>query len=603
MRYDGTIKVAMHAPAGMMIDLDAVLQEWMEQKPKDYVNRYVREDWKAVEKELQWVGEICQKQPADEMVTMEWEYFSNIALVVLDFIDGIAHLRPEIALAVTMAVNFSVTDTSGYFSYYSPAGANSILKEGRTEEELISTRTVNGVTTTKRRKTGDYSLEDFIDWENHACNSKMTIPLSAVDVHGKKHVFDLLKVKDLNKDIFDRWQLDAYDVDMASMEVEEGRGELLFQLSPQGVWRRMARWFYPDGCEEIADDVCQLEEQFDGEYDFEEFFAPVYDDEVVDYPDEFVLGIFHLLLPDTKISIQTVDGAPHYLDEQGNEYFFGNQTDFDEWDIKNEIDWGFPPEADWVPFGKPKQDKKQAKKESLGLQEDSFEFTPVEQIEFQNKIFVLTGFGLMEPALKQFIANRGGEVKDSLVAKANYLLVDPTGGEGLTNKYLDAVERNKTGKGKLVAILSFETFLQLTGMDRQKLNEEFKNSRTFAPGETFLFTPVEEIIFPGKNFVLTGFGQDRNYFLDEHGNLPADYYERDTADREEEEKLEQYITDQGGVIRSSTVLKTDYLIVQPNCQEKTDRYLRALELNEKKGKDIKILSVETFYQLSGMKKS
>lgn len=82
-----------------------------------------------------------------------------------------------------------------------------------------------------------------------------------------------------------------------------------------------------------------------------------------------------------------------------------------------------------------------------------------------------------------------------------------------------------------------------------------------------------KIDFDGKYFVLTGFSVD------------------------EEKKVSNIITERGGIIKSSTVLYTDYLIRKGN--ESTNKYKRALELNQRPGRTNKIviMSAAEFYRL------
>lgn len=81
---------------------------------------------------------------------------------------------------------------------------------------------------------------------------------------------------------------------------------------------------------------------------------------------------------------------------------------------------------------------------------------------------------------------------------------------------------------------------------------------------------VEDAIsFKGKNFVLT--------------------------EVEELELMEAYITQNGGAIRSSTVLDTDYLIIGDKSYGETRKVKRALELNKKRGKNIKAMLEKDFW--------
>lgn len=76
--------------------------------------------------------------------------------------------------------------------------------------------------------------------------------------------------------------------------------------------------------------------------------------------------------------------------------------------------------------------------------------------------------------------------------------------------------------------------------------------------------------FKGKNFVLSGF------------------------DSFTEPPIRSVIEENGGVVRSSTVLDTDYLIYDERFGVGTKKHDRAIELNNTKGKNIKIIALQDF---------
>ena len=77
------------------------------------------------------------------------------------------------------------------------------------------------------------------------------------------------------------------------------------------------------------------------------------------------------------------------------------------------------------------------------------------------------------------------------------------------------------------------------------------------------------IVFKGKIFVLTGF------------------------DSRDENQITEIITSRGGIVKSSTVLNTDYLIYDERHGKGTKKHERALELNSK-GKNIQIITGKSF---------
>ena len=79
--------------------------------------------------------------------------------------------------------------------------------------------------------------------------------------------------------------------------------------------------------------------------------------------------------------------------------------------------------------------------------------------------------------------------------------------------------------------------------------------------------------FNGKNFVLSGF------------------------DSFTEPPIREVIEENGGVVRSSTVLDTDYLIYHEKFGGGTKKHERALELNRSKGKNIRIIPLKEFNRM------
>ena len=84
------------------------------------------------------------------------------------------------------------------------------------------------------------------------------------------------------------------------------------------------------------------------------------------------------------------------------------------------------------------------------------------------------------------------------------------------------------------------------------------------------FSDVASIDFEGKIFVLTGFGV------------------------QEEERITQEIQKRGGIVKSSLVVKTDYLVVMEDYDHATTKYQKAKDLQEQ-GKNIAIISSKMFY--------
>ncbi len=92
--------------------------------------------------------------------------------------------------------------------------------------------------------------------------------------------------------------------------------------------------------------------------------------------------------------------------------------------------------------------------------ESVFQLDTVDNIEFKEKIFVLSGFsGDEQEKLTEFITSKGGEVKSSTVVDTNYLIVMEDY-EHETSKYKKALELKE--KGKELFIVGTKRFYELT---------------------------------------------------------------------------------------------------------------------------------------------
>jgi len=119
-------------------------------------------------------------------------------------------------------------------------------------------------------------------------------------------------------------------------------------------------------------------------------------------------------------------------------------------------------------------------------------------------------------------------------------------------------------------------------LDKEELKGNTDNVLIYEPGSVehtdddensvFEFDSVDSITIKDSIFVLTGF------------------------EGEEEEAIVRVISDGGGQIKSSTVLATNYLIVNEDYDHQTTKYKRAIELKGK-GKPIMIISYQQFSEL------
>lgn len=93
MRYDGDFQVGIHGSGALMQDIPEVIENWVKTLPENYINQEVKSETDYISSMLR---ERLKTIPnTEEEVVLKWDHFSNIALVVLDFINQIAKAHPS----------------------------------------------------------------------------------------------------------------------------------------------------------------------------------------------------------------------------------------------------------------------------------------------------------------------------------------------------------------------------------------------------------------------------------------------------------------------------------------------------------------------------
>lgn len=159
------------------------------------------------------------------------------------------------------------------------------------------------------------------------------------------------------------------------------------------------------------------------------------------------------------------------------------------------------------------------------------------------KIFVQTGLSAVEKReLEKIVKANGGEVKSSTVVNTDYLVYreEKDGHDTVKMKKAKELKAN----GSAISIMPYEEW-------KQKLMSANVDQKY--------------AWMSGKIFVHTGLSSD------------------------EEHELERLVTANGGTVKSSTVVKTDYLIYNENYGHETTKLRKARELKAK-GKDISIIT-------------
>ena len=332
MRYDGDFQVGFYGSGALMQDIPKSILSWVNTLDDDYRNN-------EVEKEAQYLSDMLKDRlkripNSDECVELRWFHFSNIALVVLDIINNIAKTHPELEIAVGVEITFLVSDTKDYYSYYSPAGSDTICKS----------RADNSV----------WSLSDYV-YDEEAAEKKVAIRVKyeAESADGNMCEFKLYS---------NSVSIDEYNdfVNKDITETDFGKNILVMQyMIKYGVilWQNDS-WTDPggkvllgEGCDEIFGII---ENEFENKYSAKEFFngsRPWYE-----YPDGFILTLLKIGLGDLnkEIEVKNIDGKPHFLTPDGGEYFFSCMM---EQTSKEAVpQWNFPEDAHLFDFNEPDVD-------------------------------------------------------------------------------------------------------------------------------------------------------------------------------------------------------------------------------------------------------
>lgn len=230
---------------------------------------------------------------------------------------------------------------------------------------------------------------------------------------------------------------------------------MIFRLDPEGNLSRAANDFDPNDCGGMAEDVAALEARFGGRCRFDRIFEINDDDgddeqQLGDYFD-FLQGALELLLG-VKLrqeGTQTEETeVPHFLDGDGNEYFFG----FMVFVVKNELS---------VSAVGPDGQELDLTEEQRGavmrraLQFAQLEWTEEDQawyddwinakergwpmaepaaLDFTGKRFVLSGVFQHAPEdrnqIKALIEAKGGKCTQAVSGKTDYLVLGDQGNVG-----------------------------------------------------------------------------------------------------------------------------------------------------------------------------
>lgn len=411
---------------------------------------------------------------------------------------------------------------------------------------------------------------------------------------------------------------------------------MIFRLSPDGTWRRVANSFDPADHGQLAEQAARLEEQFGGRFKFDEIFAAADEDddsgedEPAGYRD-FLKGAMELLL-DMELRLETTalenSELPHFLDEEGNEYFFGftvfviniglslgdvhteageavelteEQREQIQGFLSNtfqdseDLDWT---EADEAWYQAWKSDNKGNAGYGGGYEDREYELGPVcipldsgEAVKVRGSRFVLVGrFSLCggdKAKIMHMVEFMKGRCTDKVTKATDYVVLGREGGlnwSGWEN-YVKAREQMEQGGG--LRLIREEELTSAMGDDLWETAKETYQEKPESPQEgpqvNWWEAPVDlttvelsALDFQGRRFVLTG----------EFQHAPDDA--RETV-------LKPLIEAKGGKCTGAVSGKTDYLVLGALGGVGEKKVWTARQL-QAKGSSIQVISEETLYQ-------
>ena len=235
----------------------------------------------------------------------------------MNLLEYIANNVPGLDIAVAAQSSNTVTAGHSYYSYYSPAGSNTL------------------------------KLDDF----NSPCRYSPSGTCTSLQFKNRKGQcwetsFDeIIGIADMFFESPDEIFMDFEDGMMTGIvrctEDSEYPGEpAFFQVEVQFI----------DDVD--ADQIHDIGEKFIGDcYDFHELFGFSAFDHEPKYTDEMLVQMLQACYPNVKMNVETRDGRPYIWDDKGVEYFLGGFVKTIEGEDMIEVDWNFPEEAwEWIPI-------------------------------------------------------------------------------------------------------------------------------------------------------------------------------------------------------------------------------------------------------------
>ena len=306
MHYDGITKVSLHGPVSSLLGLTGLREKWGKNSPEAIQFEYLLEGLP-----LQHLASL----PPEFLETCTIDAFET-DLAILSCLEGVAQEKPELEIAIAAEATNSVFGTTGYCSYYSAAGENTIHPD------------------------------EFTSF----CDSKPRIPVTIINYKGEKVEFDFADIPDIDEASSSWGSLsmsERSEGDLDQIFFSEEQLFVVLCLDNEGNWS----WLDID-IDDMESDECEILDEEYGHY--VEDGTPTYDvlicsdSECEELPAKFFLRVMKIMQPDLDIRVERKNNRVHLLDNDGNEYFLPCMLNVGE--LVFNIDWGFPKTSTWIPF-------------------------------------------------------------------------------------------------------------------------------------------------------------------------------------------------------------------------------------------------------------
>ena len=318
MRYDANFCVAVRGPLEQVRKLPELPQEWFASLESGDQTEDVKSDVKMLERSLEKLKKISEKDAGkDGLVIAKWEDFTNLGLMYLRFLSYINEhpACQDVEVAATARVNYSVTDTVGYHSFWG---------------------------------CGE---EGFYPEFDEPCVFRLRIPMSVMSRSGEKLELDLLEIENAGDIPIGSWgpfEMSSSD----AVTTFEDTFYLFLQHEKDGTWNALLGGcdleYALGGSKELETKVSELDDG--GVPALRLLDAGEFRGDFPECSEETVRKLLELLLPKKKaLSVEMRNGKPCIWDEEGNEYFLGGLIDVDIDRIGTAVDWWFPDGCDWIP--------------------------------------------------------------------------------------------------------------------------------------------------------------------------------------------------------------------------------------------------------------